>query len=210
MKNNHGFTLIEAMVAGGIAAFALSAMITLSNSENKSRGGLQAQMNIRQVLNAAINLFLARQNNFPPAMYLSGSGSPSQLTYVACYQINGVLTPNQQSAAGAFVGVNLPNAMGLPSGVCDTLPSTGTTPGPPNSAAQVEVQVQRIPATTATGSSSIQFEAIILPPLIPNGGTMSCPSLYSSSSGSPRNCNNANYVSVPSKVLIDTIDLSAP
>ena len=210
-----GFTLVEAMVAAALFSVAIVGMIDLMQRQGAAVGGLQNQINLRQILNSAEGVWAANNNNFPPAAAApagGGAASAQGLTYVGCFTSSGMATSNSISPM-AFVAVDLAGANPATqlSGACDcnyvTPPALQTI----NSLANAEVHfVRTIKATPAANTVSVYV--ILLPPVA--AGVNPCnpgpPSTYAVGAPGTRNWSSANYVSAPTKIVWDTFDITYP
>lgn len=196
--------MVEAMVAAALFSVAIVGMTTLMERQNAARGGLQTQINLRQILNSAISIYAANSNNFPPAAAgTAGAAAKQSLTYVGCFQGSGMPTGNSVSTS-AFVAIDLSSQpAGSLSGACDCIAGTGT-----NYSASAEVQVVR---TLGAAPNLVTITVNLLPPLLP--GAAPCaptPSPYGVGKGLTRNWAFPNYKNTPVKQVVDSFDVTNP
>ena len=216
--NSSGFSMIEAMVAAGLFSVAILGMVTLMERQNVALGGLQTQINLRQILNSAEQAYEANSNNFRPRLLplretgrlRSGRSSMSAAFRARDWQRR---IRFQTWRSSRWIWDRGKSCGHHDHGSLRLQPSAARGPG--RRELPGYCRGSRRPDDHSAGRRSFecgQFLCLLLPPMAAGANPCSpTPSSYGvGAPASPRNWSATNYVSTPTKLLQDSFDVTYP
>ena len=102
-------SLIEILVSVGLLGIVVGTLATVVAKNKQAQRDLTDRLKSRQVMDRAMSSIISTPGHFPPAKY-----EDMIMTYVGCFNRDGMITPNQKNSQKEFVAVAIKDPSKLP------------------------------------------------------------------------------------------------